>query len=109
MDGFERVSRLRHWTDDDGVQWVRRGEAVEPKRVERLILDPCNRVLRFGQSSVLEVPVGERAIYWQRIESYVRGKVHRAVGEKTEDQFDCEVSEFRDGQRRVTVAVYEFC
>ncbi len=56
MHGLERVSRLWPWTDDVavewvrrgetdavGVEWVRRGETVEPKRVERLVLDPSAR------------------------------------------------------------------
>lgn len=109
VDGFVRVGRLRRWTDDAGVEWLRRGEGVEPKRVERLIRDPVTRVLRFGQASVLEVSASERAAYWQRIEPYVRGKVHRVVGDKADDHFECEVSEFRDQQRRVAVTVYESC
>ena len=45
------------------------------------------------------------AAYWQRIGPYVLGRVDRPEGEKTVDHFDCEVTEFRDDQRRVTVTV----
>ncbi len=77
--------------------------------MERLVLDPSARVLRFGHSPVVEIPADERVDYWLRIGPYVRGKVHRVVGQMTEDHFDCEIAEFRDAQRRVTVVVYEFC
>ena len=82
---------------------------LDPKRAQRLLLDPAVRVLRFGQPSVVDVPAVERAAYWQRVGPYVLGKVHRPEGEKTDDHFDCEVTEFRDHRRRVTVTVYEFC
>lgn len=44
---------------------------VEPKRVERLVLDPSARVLRFGHSPVVEVPADERVAHWLRIGPYV--------------------------------------
>ena len=109
MDGLQRVSGLRRWSDDDEVEWVRRGDTVDPKRAQRLLLDPTIRVLRFGQPSVVAVPEAQRADYWQRIGPYELGRVDRPQGERTDDHFDCEVTEFRDDQRRVTVTVYEFC
>ena len=92
------------------MEWVRRGgTGVEGKRVQRLVLDPTTRVLRFGLPVAVEVPATDRAAYWHRVGPYVLGRVRRVVGEKTDDHFDCEVAEFRDEQRRVLVAVYETC
>jgi hypothetical protein len=109
VNGLERVLQVRRWTDETGVEWVRRGEALDPKRARRLILDPTARVLVFGMPSVVDVPAADRADYWERISPYVLGSVHRTVGEKTADHFDCELAEFRDADRRVLVAVYESC
>jgi len=109
VDGLERVPQLRRWTDEGGVEWARRGEALDPKRAQRLILDPTTRVLRFGMPSVVEVPVADRAGYWEHISPYVLGHIRRTVGEKTSDHFDCELAEFRNAERRVLVAVYESC
>ena len=109
MDGMERVAKLRAWTDADGVEWVRHGDKMDPKRVARLMLDPAVKVLRFGLPEPAEVGPMERDEYWQRIEPYVRGTVRRAAGEKTNDHFDCEVTEFRNAERRTLVTVYESC
>lgn len=109
MDGLRRMSGLRRWTDDDGVEWVRRGGALDPKRARHLLLDPATRVLRLGQPDAVAVAPDERADYWSQIAPYVTGKAGRQVGQKTDDHFDCELTEFRDAQGRVTVTVHESC
>lgn len=83
--------------------------AVEVRRVQRRVLDPTTRVLRFGLPTVVEVPPAERADYWLRVGPYVLGRVRRAVGGKTDDHFDREAAEFTDAQRRVSVAIYKSC
>ena len=99
----------RHWTDDAGVEWTRRGDSgVEPRRIERLLRDPETRVLRVTSTRV-EVPLAERDGYWARVGPYVRGRVSRVPGEKTSDHFDCAVAEFRDVSRRVLLVFEEAC
>ena len=102
------MARRGRWTDDEGVEWTRRGEQVDLKRVERLLADPQTRVMRFGSAEVVDVQPVERAGYWARVRPYLRG-VRRTPGEKSTDHLDCQVAEFRDLDRRVCLIFTEHC
>ncbi len=91
--------RLRRWTDDDGVEWTRRGETAAVPRVERLLRDPATRVLLFGGPGVVELRPDERPAFWRRAKPFLSG----ARPGTAQGQEDYEAAEFRSTEGRLLV------
>ncbi|MBO9523631.1 MAG: hypothetical protein J7518_19030 [Nocardioidaceae bacterium] len=101
-DAYPALARQKTWTDQQGVVWKARGDALPLKRLRQILADTTTRVVTHDRWSdvIAELPPDDADLLYRVIEAQVNDPDSLTCDTET-----LEIREFKSQDRRSLVMV----